>query len=240
MSLLELEEVSKSYDAAFRSDVVLDSVSLAIEPGEWVALWGGRRSGKSTLLRIVAGVQRPDGGSVVFAGDDLTAASADHRARLLRARGIALVSEWRPERNRRTVDHVARVLLSSDVNVREARIAARDALDRAGIARCADLSLRRLSPAELFRVGLAVALVRCPRLLLVDEPATLRSPSDRQELFALLREVGRDDSMALLVASEDLDALRDARRTLAIGGGELREVTAPGVVLPFPQRHVGG
>lgn len=237
VSLLALMDLSKAYPSAFRSEVVLDSVCLSIEPGEWVALWGGRRSGKSTLLRIIAGLQRPDRGSVIFADCDLTAASPDRRARLLRSQGIALVCEWRPERNRTTVDHVARVLLCEEVTVREARNAAREALARAGVARCGDLSLRRLSPGELFRVGLAVALVRRPRLLLVDEPATLRSPSDRQELFSLLRELGRDDSMALLVASEDLDALRGARRSLAIGGGELREVSEPGVVLPFAPRH---
>lgn len=237
MGLLELVKVSKSFPAALREEVVLDAASLTIEGGDFVGLWGGRRSGKSTLLRLMAGMERPDRGTVRFDGHDLASLSADARAKLLRVGGISLVWEWTPQRNRRAVDHVARALLCEGMSFREARLAAREALERVGVSRCAELGLRRLSPGEMFRVDLATALVRHPRLLLVDEPAILRSPSEREELFALLRGLGEDASLALLVASEDTDALHGATRMLAIGAGRLREISEPGVVLPFPRRQ---
>lgn len=238
MSLLALEDVSKSYPGALRQEIVLDAVSLRIESGDFVGLWGTRRSGKSTLLRVMAGMQRPDRGSIRFDGHDLSALSANARAKLLRVGGISLVWEWTPQRNRRAVDHVARALLCEGLSLREARRAGHVALERVGISQCADLGLQRLSPGELFRVDLATALARSPRLLLVDEPAILRSPSEREELFGVLRGLGGDASLAVLIASEDTDALQGATRTLAIGGGRLREVSEPGVVLPFPRRHV--
>jgi ABC-type ATPase involved in cell division len=238
-ALLELDGVRVAYRAVLRADTVLDDVSLTIEPGELIGIWGDRRSGKSTLLRIMAGLQAPDSGSVRFGGCDLLTSSASARSALQRREGIALVRERRPERNRRTVDHIALSLLCERATLREARDAAYDALERVGIKGCARLGLRHLSPGELFRVGLAEAVVRLPRLLLIDEPAILRSPSEAQELAALLREIGRDSSMALVIASEDTTALHGVKRMLTIGRGKLREAAEPGVVLPFPQRQTG-
>ncbi len=72
MSLLELEHVGKSYSRG--SHVALDDLSLAIDPGEMVVVWGERQSGRSTLLRIAAGVETPSEGVVRFDGRDLAAA----------------------------------------------------------------------------------------------------------------------------------------------------------------------
>ncbi len=238
MSLLELEKVRKTYQSALRTEVVLDDVSLTIEPEEFIGVWGDRRSGKSTLLRIMAGLEAPGGGSVRLEGRDLATFSPSARAELRRC-GVTVVREWRPERNRRTVDHVALSLVSGGASLRAARGAAYNGLERVGIRACAHLGLQHLSPAELLRVGLAEAIVRLPRLLLIDEPAILRSPSEAQELAALLRDIGRDSSMALLIASEDPGALHGVKRMLALSRGGLREAAEPGVVLPFPQRQTG-
>ncbi len=236
MSLLVAENVSKAYPAGLREEVVMHRVSLRIELGDFIGVWGPRRSGKSTLLRILAGMQRPESGSVYFDGRDMTGISADTHAMLLRSGGIALVSESRVERNTRTVDYVARPLLCEDLSRRQARSSAHKALERVGISPCAELGLQRLSPGELFRVELAMALMRSPRLLLVDEPGILSSPIEGQELYGLLRELGNDSLLALVVASADVDALRGVKRKFAIGGGRLRDHTEAGVVVPFSRR----
>lgn len=240
MTLLELQHVSKSYPAGLRPELVLDGVSLRIQEGEVIGLWGDRRSGKSTLLRIMAGSQAPDSGTVRFEGRDIASLSASARAALRRSRGIALISEWRPARDRYTVEDVARALLCERMTRHEARQLAHPALERVGMGKCAHIRLSRLSPGELLRVGLAKALIRLPRLLLVDEPALVRSPSEGQELSALLREIGSDRSLALLIASEDPGALRGTKRMLAIGQGRVVEPAEPGVVLPFTRRVSAG
>lgn len=93
MSLLELEHVSKRAHDGWRQIVVLDDVSLELDAGETLGVWGMRRSGKSTLLRIAAGRDLPDEGSVNFDGSEITRVSADKRAKLRRHAGIGLLTQ---------------------------------------------------------------------------------------------------------------------------------------------------
>jgi predicted ABC-type transport system involved in lysophospholipase L1 biosynthesis ATPase subunit len=237
MTLLSFTQVTKRFPRGREQLTVLDGVSMEIEEGDYIGLWGTRRSGKSTLLRIVAGIEPPDAGSVCWQGEVVSQMSAGGRARLLRAGGIGLASaDWRPRPSHRALEHVALPLLSDRTSLRGARIVARRALERVDAGYCADLWTHRLSLGELMRVALARALVREPRLLLVDEPAVLPSPSESEELYALLRKLGRSGQLAVLVASEDLSVVQSAARKLSIGDGVLCSMDSPGVVLPFPRQ----
>jgi predicted ABC-type transport system involved in lysophospholipase L1 biosynthesis ATPase subunit len=237
MSLLSFSQVTMRYPRGREHIVVLHDVSLEIDSCDYVGLWGTRRSGKSTLLRIAAGIEQPDSGSVCWDGRVVGEMSASERARLLRGGGIGFAStDWRPQPNHRALEHVALPLLSDRTSLRGAKILARRALDRVDAGYCADVWTHRLSLGELLRVSLARALVRNPRLLLVDEPAVLPSPSESEELYALLRNLGRGGKLAVIVASEDLSAIQSAPRMLSIGDGTLRSMESPGVVVPFPRQ----
>src|ERR1700739_4539619 len=97
MTLLSIQEGSKSYRDGVRELLVLDRVSFAIDAGETVGVLSSRRGGKTTLLRVAAGLESPDSGSVCWESHDLAKLSADKRAALRRRRGIALAScDWRP------------------------------------------------------------------------------------------------------------------------------------------------
>lgn len=233
--LLAFEGVTKrAPDAGGRQLPILDAVSFEIDHGETVGLWGMRRSGKSTLLRIAAGVEPPDAGTVRFAGHDLTRLSRRMVAQLLR-RSIGLASTDRQAtRNEIVVDHVALPALSLGATLREAQIAAREALERVGVASRADTRMADLSPGEQTRVAIARALVRNPLLLLIDEPGSTPSPADRDEIYALLRSLGRDPALTLIVASEDIAAIRTARRAMTLGDGALRSSQRGGQLLRFP------
>ena len=237
--LLAFEQVTKrAVDVSGRTLPVLDAVSFEVDHGETIGVWGMRRSGKSTLLRIAAGVERPDAGAVRFAGQDLTRCSRGEIARLLR-RSIGLASEDRyATRNEVVVDHVALPALSLGTSLRDAQIVAREALERVGAAGRADTRMAELSAGERIRVAIARALVRNPLLLLVDEPGSTPSPADRDEIYALLRSLGRDPALTLIVASEDVAAIRTARRAMALGDGELRSTDRGGQVLRFPGQRV--
>lgn len=234
-SLLAFEQVTKRYrDPGGREVVVLDSVSFEIAEGDSVGVWGVRRSGKSTLLRIAAGLEVPDAGRIRFHGTDLTRLSDTDRARFVRTR-IGLASTgWRETRNVRVVDHVALPLLSTGASLREASIAARSALEQVGATSRADGSLLDISPGERTRVAIARALVRDPALLLVDEPALTPSPSERDEIYALLRALASQAGLTLVVTSEDLTAIRTARQALTISDGTIRSSRRQQVV-PFPE-----
>ncbi|HTB49636.1 MAG TPA: ATP-binding cassette domain-containing protein [Solirubrobacteraceae bacterium] len=233
--LLSFENVGKRYPDGSREIVVLDGACFEIGEGVFTGVWGARRAGKSTLLRLMAGVESPDAGQVRFDGRDLAGMSLVRRERLLRAE-IALMStgDWHPVSRETVVEHVALSLGSSTSSMPEARRRARRVLDRVGIAGHADDLTGSLSLTERMRVILARALVREPRLLLVDEPASVPSLSERDALYGLLRELTRESGTTLVVASEEMAPLHGAEVVMSIGDGELCSTDERGTVVHFP------
>ena len=237
MSLLALEHVTKRFSEGRGHSAVLEDLSLEIEPGDFLGIWGARRSGKTTLLRIAAGREQPDEGRVHFDGQDMTAMSPDRRAALQRHHGIGLLcSDWRPERNQPALEHVALPLLSDGMSLHEARQPAWKALERVGAERLAHTPAGHLSQGERIRVALAQILVHEPRVLLVDEPAVLLKPSEGVELYELLRSLASASATAVVIASEDIAPIRKARRLMSLGSGRLRSTDQRGTLVPFPER----
>jgi ABC-type lipoprotein export system ATPase subunit len=222
-ALLSFEGVSRRFRDGAREIVVLDRVSFALEPGASVGVYGARGSGKSTLLRLAAAIESPDGGCVRFAGRDVTRISAGERARLLRG-PLALLTTagWLPSPGETVLDHVAMSIGSDGLTLREARRRAHGALERVGAAAvCGEQLTGSLPLAERARVMLARALVREPRLLVVDEPMPMPSRSERERFCALLRAVARERRAALLMASEDMAALQGLDTLTSIAAGQL-------------------
>lgn len=233
--LLSFENVSKRYQDGRREIVVLDNASFDVEEGVFIGVWGARRSGKSTLLRLMAGIEAPDGGRVCFDGRDMAEMPLARRERLLRAE-VALMAtgDWHPNARETVVDHVALALGSSTSSVSDARRRARLALDRAGMGAHADDLSGLLSFAERMRVMLARALVREPRLLLVDEPALVPSLMERDALYVLLRALAVELGVTLVIASEEMAPLHGAEVVMSVGDGELCSTDERGKVVRLP------
>lgn len=235
MSLFRFEHVTKRYTDGDRVCAVLEDVSFEVDVGDFIGIWGKRRSGKSTLLRIAAGFEPPDEGQIFFDGNDLAALSGDERAELMRMEGIGFVaSDWRPIVSQEAIDYVALPLLAGGLNLRRARRIAQEHLEQMGVSSCAHMLIERLSIGEAMRVRLACALAREPRLLLVDEPAALPIPSERDDLRVVLRSLGKSRELALVMASEDLGAVAYSRRTMTIGLGSLDSTDKEGEVVSLP------
>jgi ABC-type lipoprotein export system ATPase subunit len=239
--LLAFENVSKRYPDGWREVVVLDGVSFSVQAGVFVGVIGARRSGKSTLLRLAAGIEVPTAGRVLFQGRDVGEMSAADREQLLRG-SIALVStqDWSPKSSERVIDYVTLPLGSRGLAVRDARYLGRRILERVGVSGCADEFASSLSLVERARVVLAQAVIREPAVLLVDEPAVIPSLRERDKFCRLLRDITDEKKMTLVVASEEPSPLHGAATLLSIGDGELCSTEELGAVVRLPRRSAGG
>lgn len=232
MSLLELDCVSKRYGRGPTARTALCDVSLDIDAGELVAIWGGRRSGRSTLARIAAGVTQPNDGAVRFEGHDLAGRNGETRRQSI---GYC-VTVRRPSEAQLVLDQLVTDQLVRGGSVEEAERRARGALIRAGVELCAATPLRELDPAETVRVAIARAIARRPGMLVIDEPTLGVDLLARDEILLLLRALA-DEGLAVLMTAGDASCLAGADRALALGSGELRGDVVPQLASVLPLRR---
>jgi len=220
MILLELEHVRKRYRRGER--VALDDVSLVIEEGEMVTVWGERRSGRSTLLRVAAGVQAPDTGVVRFAGRDL----AERGGEMLGG-GISYCrTAFRSSTGQNIIDQLAAGQLGRGVPRPQARSCAWKALERAEAEQCAARVPEELNSEETTRVAIARALTSQPRLLVIDEPTIGVDLLARDGILHLLRSIV-GEGIAVLTSTGEGTGFLGADRALALDKGKLRGETIP-------------
>jgi ABC-type ATPase involved in cell division len=215
MSLLQLEHVSKRDRRSLDGRFALHDVSLEMEAGEMVAIWGRRRSGRSTLLRVAAGVEAPDSGVVRMGGSDLSARGCE-----LLGAGIGYcLKTFRPNEGQTILDHVIIGQVARGVPPSLAKRRAHDAMERTGIERCSELRPSELDCAEVVRASIARALALQPRLLLIDEPTVGVELDDRDGILLLLQTLAAD-GMAILMSTGATTDLSGAR-ALQLSDGEL-------------------
>jgi putative ABC transport system ATP-binding protein len=230
--VLEVRELVKRYAVDDAEPVsALDGVSLAIVPGEFVALYGPSGSGKTTLLMIVAAVLRPDGGTVSVAGREVCALSAREGA-AYRMRELGFVRQsldLMPGVS--ALDNAALKLLGRNASVREAQRRVAPLLERLGLGERLKHRTEQLSMGERQRVMIARALSTEPRLVLADEPTGSLDTERGREVLALLSELCKERDVAVLLVTHDPQAAAFADRVHALRDGRLVD-HAPDPVLP--------
>jgi putative ABC transport system ATP-binding protein len=232
VSLLSIEGVGKRYRRGHREYVALKDVSLSIEHGELVGVLGTRKSGRSTLLRIAAGLERPDHGRVRFEGVDLSTAGDIVGRRIAYCR--TSFSELEGDR---VLDHVATGLLAQSVASLPARRAAERALARTGVADCARMEPYEMDGAECVRVAIARALTSSPALLVIDEPTAAVGLLQSDPILRLLRSIA-DEGVAVLMSTGDATCLSGVDRAMSLDEGELRGELQPSEAHVVPLRVV--
>ncbi len=235
MGLLVLDRVWKRVSHGQppqRERIALRDVSLELNPGELVAVLGRRRSGRSTLLHVAAGLEPPSDGTVSFAGIDLS-----RREMLGIDGGIAYCSmRFADVIGESVVEQVAAPMLGGHRSPLAARTRAHELLQRVGADRVAELDPRQLEPAEAIRVALARALVGDPRLLLIDEPVLGVSLTERDVVLDLVASLARREGLAILMTIDNATEVRGSDRVLALDAGELRGPAIPATAPVLPLR----
>lgn len=222
--VLSLTGLVKSYRPG--RPPVLDGIDFELRSGEYVAIMGESGVGKSTLLNIMAGLDRPDRGRVEVAGVDL-ATLDDDAATLVRRHELGFVFQAFHVLPYLTVyDNVALPLDLVDTSrvERDQRVEAM--LAAVGLADSGPRYPRELSGGELQRVAIARALVHRPRLLLADEPTGNLDPKSAAQVLDLLaRQVRAQGSSGVLITHSQL-AAQTADRILVLDGRRLNAAPA--------------
>jgi len=219
--VLSIRGLAKSY-AGPRSRTVLSGIDLDLAPGEYVAVMGESGIGKSTLLNLVAGLDRPDAGSVALDGTELTALDDDALTRVRRTRMGFVFQAFHVLPYLTVAQNVALPLLLVGAAAPDADARVTAMLASVGLADRAASRPRELSGGELQRVAIARALVHAPRLVLADEPTGNLDPDSAAQVLELLRrEVKRGDAAGILVTHSHA-AARTADRVLVLTAAGLR------------------
>ncbi|HEX3519834.1 MAG TPA: ATP-binding cassette domain-containing protein [Solirubrobacteraceae bacterium] len=232
MALLELAGVRKRYGRGQLERIALRDVSFELSHGELLAIWGRRNSGRSTLLRIAAGLEVPDHGVVSLGGRDLHARGAGE----LREKVRYCRKTFLPTEGHLVIDRLITAQLTRGIRVAAARLHAEEALERAGASHCATLKPSELRIAEAVLVGIARSLVHQPELLVIDEPMLGVEERDRDQILSVLRALA-GEGVSVLMSVGDIGCLAGADRALSLAGGELHGELQPTELAPVIQLH---
>jgi putative ABC transport system ATP-binding protein len=219
--MLILESVEKRY-ADPRPRTVLHGVDLAVAEGEYVAIMGESGTGKSTLLNLIAGLDRPDAGRISLGGVDYTALDDDRLTLLRRARMGFVFQAFHILPHLDLLRNVALPLVLNGVGRRETTERARAMLEAVGLGERLASMPRELSGGEMQRVAIARALVHRPRLLLADEPTGNLDSDTAAQVLALLRGRLAESGATGILVTHSAAAARTADRVLMLDRDGLR------------------
>jgi putative ABC transport system ATP-binding protein len=221
--MLELRDLVKHYETAGEETVkAVDGVSMTVEAGEMVALYGPSGSGKTTLLLMVAALLAPTSGEVLVNGRDVSSLS-EREASHFRLREMGFVRQnFDLLPGVSAVDNTVLKLLK-DTPWKEAHAHVRPLLERLGLGERLNHRSETLSMGERQRVMIARALSTEPKLLLADEPTGSLDTQRGREVLDLLRELCREQGVAIVLVSHDPQAAAYADRVLALRDGKLAD-----------------
>jgi putative ABC transport system ATP-binding protein len=221
--VLSVRNLSKTFSGP-RSKTVLAGVSLELAAGEYVAVMGESGIGKSTLLNLIAGLDRPDAGSVSLDGADLTALDDDALTVLRRQHMGFVFQAFHVLPYLSVAQNVALPLALNGVSNPDIESRVGRVLAEVGLADHATSMPRELSGGETQRVAIARALVHRPRLVLADEPTGNLDPQSAGQVLALLCQCVKEEGAAGILITHSRAAAATADRIYMLSESGLREV----------------
>jgi putative ABC transport system ATP-binding protein len=213
--VLSVRNLSKSFSGP-RSKTVLRDISFELEVGDYVAVMGESGIGKSTLLNLLAGLDRPDSGQVLVDGIELSALDDDEATKIRRENMGFVFQAFHVLPYLTVAQNVALPLVLNKIGnkMMDKRVAAM--LKAVKLGDRGDSLPRELSGGELQRVAIARALVHKPRLVFADEPTGNLDPESAKEVLELLRTCVKGEGAAGILVTHSQAAAKTADRTYVL------------------------
>jgi putative ABC transport system ATP-binding protein len=216
-----LTGITRTYRKGKQTVAALRDVDLDIADGEWLVIQGRTGGGKTTLLHILGGLDRPTSGTVIFNGSDLTA-MPEATVTQLRATSIGFIFQtFNLIPTLSAAENVEAALVPLALRTAERRTRVAEALDSVGLGDRARHLPSELSGGQQQRVGIARALAKQPKVLLADEPTGNLDEDTREEIMSLLESVWQQHQLTLVLVTHDTALVDRAPRVAEIRNGHL-------------------
>jgi putative ABC transport system ATP-binding protein len=222
MPLIQLTGIRKVYDLGEVKVEALRTITLAIEPGEYVALVGPSGSGKSTLMNILGCLDRPTAGSYLLAGEEIADLSSDQRATVRNRRIGFVFQSFNLLARTSALENVELPLLyMRGLTAAKRRQRAVELLERVGLGDRFDHHPSQLSGGQQQRVAIARALANNPAILMCDEPTGNLDTHTSKDVIRLFRKLNQEQGITLILVTHDQAIARTARRIVVLRDGEI-------------------
>ncbi len=218
-SLLQAENLNKTFGQV----TAVRDVSLEVAPTDFLAIIGRSGSGKTTALHLLAGLESPDSGRILFNGEDISSLNEDSLA-LWRREHVGLVFQaFHLIPTLSALENVAFPLYPASVTAKERHRMAITRLEQVGMGHRLTHRPGQLSGGEQQRVAIARALVNNPNLILADEPTGNLDSETGSEVMHLLRKLNREENVAIVIITHDPEVAAEADRIVKMKDGEIVE-----------------
>lgn len=232
--MLEIQGLYKHYGKV----VALDGVNLTVSKGETVVIMGPSGCGKSTLIRCVNRLTEPDGGSIIFNGQDVLGLNSTELQGLRRNMGFVF-QQFNLIARLTILENVMFHLVLGGMDRDQATVLAKDALGKVGLESTWQRRPHELSGGQQQRVGIARALVTNPELMLWDEPTASLDPILVGEVLEVMEDLVKNTGTTMFIVTHEVSfALRVAQRVVFMDQGRIVEAGAPKEVLENPRSEI--
>ncbi len=230
---IEVRGVYRTFEADVAPVRALRGADLALNQGEFVAVMGPSGCGKSTLLNLIAGLDVPDEGEILVAGESLKGRDADDLARM-RRKHVGIVFQFFNLLEGMTVqENVVMPALIAGMKRKPAETRARDLLDLLGLADKAKAAPATLSGGQRQRLAIARALANKPTVLLADEPTGALDSAGGDEILELFRRLHTDSGQTILLITHDQPVADAASRLARMKDGRVIDDGIPATTSPL-------
>ncbi len=216
--MIQLESITKSFMLGKESVHVLNGISLAIQPGEFVAIMGPSGSGKSTLMNIIGCLDKPTDGKYLLGGEDVSHYNDKELARV-RNNSIGFVfQQFHLLPRLSAVKNVELPMIYAGISKKERQNRAEEALVKVGLADRMNHLPNALSGGQKQRVAIARSMVNQPKLILADEPTGALDTKTSRDIMGQFRELNRE-GVTIIVVTHEPEVAEYANRTILVRDG---------------------